>query len=109
MIACSLLLHLENKSIVKHIIDEIVEVIPLNEPVSLVAGVHGGPAKLVILYLSLHEAPDRTTHNGNRLHFWQQEELANGINLHTIAEELTCHAWIATRHCETIYIYSQSL
>ena len=72
------------------IIDKIVKVGTINEPLSLVARVHGSPAELVIRSLSLHEAPHRTTHHRNRLLVWHDEKLSCLINVHSLAKELTC-------------------
>ena len=56
----------------KHIVDDIVEVVSLDELLSLVAWVHGHPAKLILLLFSLHEVPHRLPHHGNWLHAWEQ-------------------------------------
>ena len=71
------------------IIDKIVEVGSIDEPLSLVARIHGSPAELVIMSLSLHEAPHRTTHHRNRLLVWHDEDLTNFVHLNTLTEELT--------------------
>ena len=71
------------------IINEIVEVGSIDEPLSLVARVHGSPAELVIRSLSLHEAPHRTTHHRNRLLVRHDEDLTNFVHLNTLSEELT--------------------
>ena len=71
------------------IINEIVEVGAIDEPLSLVARVHGSPAELVIRSLSLHEAPHRTTHHRNRLLVRHDKDLTNFVHLNTLAEELT--------------------
>ena len=72
------------------IIDEIVEVGSIDEPLSLVARVHGSPAELVITSLSLHEAPHRTTHHRNRLLVRHDQDLSRLINVHSLTEKLTC-------------------
>ena len=71
------------------IIDEIVEVGSIDEPLSLVARVHGSPAELVITSLSLHEAPHRTTHHRNRLLVWHDQDLSHFVHLNALTEELT--------------------
>ena len=73
---------------IQHIIHEVVQVGPIDEPVSLVARVHGGPAELVVGSLSLHEAPHGTTHHGDWLLAWQQQDLAHLVNLNALTEEL---------------------
>ena len=72
------------------IIDKIVEVGSIDEPLSLVARVHGSPAELVITSLSLHKAPHRTTHHRNRFLVWHDEDLSCLIYVHSLTEELTC-------------------
>ena len=45
------------------VIHEVVKVGSINQPLSLVAWVHGSPAELVVSHLTLHEAPHRATHH----------------------------------------------
>ena len=72
------------------IIDEVIIVDSVNQPLSLVAGVHGGPAELVITSLPLHETPDRAMHDGNGLFVGHDQDLTDLVDLNTLAEELTC-------------------
>ena len=55
------------------IINQVVEVVSLDEPLALVAGVHGCPAELILRSLPLHEAPDRLPHYWYRLYIWSKE------------------------------------
>ena len=55
------------------IINQVIEVVSLDEPLALVAGVHGCPAELILRSLPLHEAPDRLPHYWYRLHVWPKE------------------------------------
>ena len=74
----------------ENIIHKIVKVGSINQPLSLVAWVHGSPAELVISYLTLHEAPHRATHHRHWLLAWQDQDLTSLINLHSLPEKLTC-------------------
>ena len=84
------LLLIEFKLCGEDIIHQVVKVGAINQPLSLVAWVHGGPAKLVISHLSLHEAPHRSTHYRYRFLAWEDQELAYLIKCHLLTEELTC-------------------
>ena len=84
--ACCVLL--KHKTAVKHMIYYIVLVDTIDQPLSLVAWVHGSPAELVISHLTLHEAPHRATHHRHWLLPWQDEDLTRLINLHSFPEEL---------------------
>ena len=57
----------------ENIINQVVEVVSLDEPLALVAGVHGCPAELILRSLPLHEAPDRLPHYWYWLHVWPKE------------------------------------
>ena len=73
------------------IINQVVEVVSLDEPLALVAGVHGHPAELILRSLPLHEAPDRLPHYWYRLHVWSKEQkLSRLVNFNPLTEELTC-------------------
>ena len=71
-------------------IDQIVKVGAIDQPLSLVAWVHGCPAELIILHLPLHEAPHWTTHHWHRLLVGHDQNLAHFINFNSLAEELAC-------------------
>ena len=86
----SSLLLLELEVIGHHVIHEVVIVCSIDQTLSLVARVHGSPAELVISLLSLHEAPDGTTHHRYRLLVWDDEDLAYLVNHNSGAEELAC-------------------
>ena len=53
------------------IIHEIVKVGSIDQSHSLVARVHGSPTELVVSHLTLHEAPNWTTHHRHWLLAWQ--------------------------------------
>ena len=74
----------------ENIIHKIVKVGSINQPLSLVAWVHGSPAELVVSYLTLHEAPHRVAHHRHWLLAWQDQDLTSLINLHSFPEKLTC-------------------
>ena len=52
------------------IINQVIKVVSLDEPLALVARVHGCPAELVLRRFPLHEAPDRLPHYWYRPHVW---------------------------------------
>ena len=85
------------------IIHQVVKVGSIDESLSLVAWVHGSPAKLFIGHLSLHEAPHRTTHHWDRLFVWHDQELTNFINLNSLAEELTCKIYECSTYCSLMF------
>ena len=58
---CLLFLH-EFEVSGEDVIHEVVKVGSINQPLPLIAWVHGSPAELVISRLTLHEAPHRATH-----------------------------------------------
>ena len=72
----------------EYIVDNIVEVVSLDELLSLVAWVHGHPAKLILLLFSLHEVPHRLPHHGNWFHAWEQQKTTGLINLNSGLEKL---------------------
>ena len=72
------------------VIHKIVKVGAIDEALSLISLVHGGPAELVVFLLSLHEGPDWTTHHWDRLLVRHDQNLTNLIDLNSITEELTC-------------------
>ena len=74
----------------EQIIDDIIEVVSLDELLSLVAWVHGHPAKLILLLFSLHEVPHRLPHHGNWLHAWEQQETTGLINFNSRPKKLSC-------------------
>ena len=90
-----------------HIIHEIIEIVPVDKPLPLVTGVHGGPAELVVHLFSLHEAPDGTSHDGDRLLVGHDEDLTHLVNADSLTEKLTCR-WVWSNstvvfkndHCE---------
>ena len=67
----SLLLLLELEVSGEDIIHEIVKVASIDQSLSLVARVHGGPTELVVSHLTLHEAPNWATHHWHWLLAWQ--------------------------------------
>ena len=77
------------------VIHEVVKVVSINQPLSLEAWVHGGPAELVISHLTLHEAPHGATHHGHWLLARQDQDLTHCINLNRLPEKLayTC-MWV---------------
>ena len=73
------------------IINQVVKVVSLDEPLALVARVHGCPAELILRSLPLHEAPDRLPHYWYRFHVRPKEQqLSRLVNLNPLTEELTC-------------------
>ena len=52
------------------IINQIIKVVSLDEPLALVARVQGCPAELVLRHLPLHETPDRLSHYWYWFHVW---------------------------------------
>ena len=73
------------------IINQVIEVVSLDEPLALVARVHGCPAELILRSLPLHEAPDRLPHYWYRFHVWPKEQqLSRFVDLNPLMEELTC-------------------
>ena len=52
------------------IINQIIKVVSLDEPLALVARVQGYPAELVLRHLPLHETPDRLSHYWYWFHVW---------------------------------------
>ena len=67
-----------------------MEVVSIDEALPLVSRVHGSPAELVVHHIPLHEAPDRTTHDGYRLLVGHDQNLAHLVDLNSSAEELAC-------------------
>ena len=84
------LLLLEFKVGGEHIIDQVVKVGAINQPLSLVAWVHGGPAELVIRQFPLHEAPHWSAHHRHRLLVGHDQDLTDLIKFNSLAEELAC-------------------
>ena len=73
------------------IVNYVVKVVSLDEPLALIARVHGCPAELIVRGLPLHEAPDRLPHDWHWVHVWpKQQQLSRLINLNPLTEELTC-------------------
>jgi len=72
------------------VIHEVIKVGSINQPLSLVAWVHGSPAELVIRNLMLHEAPHRATHHRHWLLARQDQYLTHCINLNSLPKELAC-------------------
>ena len=72
------------------IVHQVVEVGPIDEALSLVAGVHGRPAELIISRLSLHEAPHGATHHRHWLLVRHDQDLSRLVNINSFAKELTC-------------------
>lgn len=81
---------LEGKISCKQTVHQVVQVVALDEPLPLVARVHGHPAQLVLGRLPLHEVPDWLTHHRHRLQVGtgQLQETTGLVHLHTISEEL---------------------
>ena len=74
----------------EQIVDNIVEVVSLDELLSLVAWIHGHPAKLILLLCSLHEVPHWLPHHGNWLHAWEQQESTCFSYLNSRPKKLSC-------------------
>ena len=74
----------------EHVIHQIVKVFSIDEPLSLVAWVHGGPAELVVSHLPLHEAPHRTAHHRYGVLVGHDQDFAHLVDLNSLAEELAC-------------------
>jgi len=74
----------------ENVIHKVVKVGPINQPLSLVAWVHGSPAELIIRYLTIHEAPHRATHHRHWFLARQYQDLTHCINLNSLPEELAC-------------------
>ena len=94
------------------IINQVIEVVSLDEPLALVAGIHGHPAKLVLRSLPLHEAPDRLPHYWYWLHIWPKEQQPSRlVNLNPLTEELTCKyiGDIGTMDAQSVYNQIQKL
>ena len=73
------------------IINQVIKVVSLDEPLALVARVHGCPAELVLRRFPLHEAPDRLPHYWYWLHVWsKKQQPSRFINFNPLMEELTC-------------------
>ena len=62
----------------------------LNEPLALVARIHGDPAELIPGRVTLHEVPDGLAHDGHWFHVGQLQHPTGLVYLHSPAEEL---AW----------------
>ena len=86
----SLLLLFELEVGGEDIIHEIVKVGPINQSLSLVAWVHGGPTELVVSHLTLHEAPHGATHHRHWFLAGQDQDFTYCINFNSLAEELAC-------------------
>ena len=74
----------------ENVIHKVVKVGPINQPLSLVAWVHGSPAELVISHLTFHEVPHRATHHRHWFLARQYQDLTHCINFHSLQEELAC-------------------
>ncbi len=61
-----------------------------DQPLALVARVHGYPAQLVVWHLPLHEVPHLLSHHRDWVEVGQEEELACLVNLISSTEELSC-------------------
>ena len=62
----------------------------INEPISLIAGIHGSPAELVFIMAPLlHETPDRMARHRDRLLVRHDQDLVHFINSHSGTKELT--------------------
>ena len=87
-----MLLWLELEVRREDIINQVVKVVSLDEPLALVARVRGCPEELIIRSLPLHEAPDRLPHDWHWVHVWpkQQQQLSRLINVYPLMEELNC-------------------
>ncbi len=85
-----LVLFLEREVSCKNVIHNIVKVGAINQPLSLVAWVHGSPAELVIRHLPLHEAPNRATHHSHWLLPGQDQKLPNLIKRDSLTEKRGC-------------------
>ena len=71
------------------VIHEVVKVGSINQPLALIAWVHGSPTELVIDHLTFHEAPHRATHHRHWFLARQDQDLTHCINLNSLPEELT--------------------
>ena len=74
----------------ENVIHKVVKVGPINQPLSLVAWVHGSPAELVISHLTLHKAPHRVMHDRHWFLARKYQGLMHCINLNSLLEELAC-------------------
>ena len=101
----SLQLLLEVKVGGEHIIDKVVKVGAINQPFSLVARVHGGPAELVIRQFPLHEAPHWSAHHRHGLLVGHNQDLADLIKFNSLAEELACKGKSAGMTMFSTYMY----
>ena len=73
------------------VIHQVVEVAPLNQPLALVARIHGLPAQFLVWVwaLSLHEVPHRAAHHRHWCQIRKIEQLSNFINFDPLTHELT--------------------
>ena len=81
----------------EHILYQIVQVMAVDEPLSLVARVHGCPAVLHILYFStpLHEPPHWPPPDRYRGVVGKEEQFSHFIHFNTLAEKLACMKFTA--------------
>ena len=74
----------------EHVVHQVVKVGAVNQTLPLVARVHGHPAEVGrISPLTLHECPQGFALDGDRLFTRENEQLADSVQRHSTAEELT--------------------
>ena len=74
----------------KNIVDYVIQIMSIDQVLSLVTGVHSNPAELVARDVVLHVCPDRFSHDRNGVFSWQEEESASCVNFNTLTEKLAC-------------------
>ena len=97
------LLCLELEVIREDVIDEVVKVVTLDEPLALVARVLGLPAQLVVGLLTFHEMPHWSAHHWDWTLVGKEEQLAGLVYLNSVTEELTC---ACVDGCNVVVIYT---
>ena len=78
----------------KDVLNFIVSVAPDDKPLPLVTVVHGPPARLVCLDVTLHEAPDGLGLDGEGLHPGHDQDPSYLVNLDPATEKLSCEGII---------------
>ena len=51
----------------ENVVDHVVQIVPINEVASLVTGVHGNPAELIVRYVPFHVCPHWFALDGDRI------------------------------------------
>ena len=73
----------------KNIVDHVIQIMPIDEVVALVTGVHGNPAELVATDVVFHVSPNRFSHDWDWFLPWQMEQLSSCVYFYSLPEELT--------------------